>query len=31
VLGLFERIGEGSHLSAEEVHQRLLKGEERCR
>ncbi len=29
VLGLFERIGEGSHLSAEEVHQRLLKGEEK--
>lgn len=29
VLDLFERIGEGSHLSAEEVHQRLLKGEER--
>ncbi len=29
VLGLFERIGEGSHLSAEEVHQRLLKGQEK--
>ncbi len=29
VLGLFERIGEGSHLSAEEVHQRLLRSEER--
>ncbi len=29
VLGLFERIGEGSHLSAEEVHQRLLRGEEK--
>ena len=29
VLGLFERIGEGSHLSAEEVHQRLLKGDEK--
>ena len=29
VLALFERIGEGSHLSAEEVHQRLIRGEER--
>jgi Fur family ferric uptake transcriptional regulator len=29
VLALFERIGESSHLSAEEVHQRLLKAEER--
>lgn len=29
VLGLFERIGEGSHLSAEEVHQRLLREQER--
>ncbi|MBM5797968.1 MAG: transcriptional repressor [Cyanobacteria bacterium M_surface_7_m2_040] len=29
VLQLFERIGEGSHLSAEEVHQRLLRSEER--
>jgi Fur family ferric uptake transcriptional regulator len=29
VLALFERIGEGSHLSAEEVHQRLLGGQER--
>lgn len=29
VLALFERLGEGSHLSAEEVHQRLLKAEER--
>ena len=29
VLGLFERIGEGSHLSAEEVHQRLLRSSER--
>ena len=29
VLALFERIGEGNHLSAEEVHQRLLRGEER--
>ena len=29
VLALFERIGEGSHLSAEEVHQRLLRSEER--
>ena len=29
VLGLFERIGEGSHLSAEEVHQRLLRSDER--
>lgn len=29
VLDLFERIGEGSHLSAEEVHQRLLRAEER--
>ena len=26
---MFERLGEGSHLSAEEVHQRLLKAEER--
>lgn len=29
VLSLFERIGEGSHLGAEEVHQRLLQGGER--
>ncbi len=29
VLGLFEQIGEGRHLSAEEVHQRLLVSEER--
>lgn len=29
VLGLFERIGEGAHLSAEEVHQRLLRSDER--
>ena len=29
VLALFERIGEGSHLSAEEVDQRLLRSEER--
>jgi Fur family transcriptional regulator, ferric uptake regulator len=29
VLALFERIGAGSHLSAEEVHQRLLRGSER--
>jgi Fur family ferric uptake transcriptional regulator len=29
VLALFERIGEGSHLSAEEVHQRLLRSRER--
>jgi Fur family ferric uptake transcriptional regulator len=29
VLDLFERIGEGSHLSAEEVHQRLLRGNEK--
>ena len=29
VLALFERIGEGTHLSAEEVHQRLLRAEER--
>jgi Fur family ferric uptake transcriptional regulator len=29
VLGLFERLGEGTHLSAEEVHQRLLRAEER--
>jgi len=29
VLALFERIGEGSHLSAEEVHQRLLRDQER--
>jgi len=29
VLGLFERLGEGRHLSAEEVHQRLLEAEER--
>jgi Fe2+ or Zn2+ uptake regulation protein len=29
VLSLFERIGEGSHLSAEDVHQRLLHSEER--
>ncbi|MDA0718209.1 MAG: Fur family transcriptional regulator [Cyanobacteria bacterium] len=29
VLALFERIGEGSHLGAEEVHLRLLRSEER--
>ena len=29
VLALFERIGECSHLGAEEVHQRLLRSEER--
>jgi len=29
VLELFEQLGEGSHLSAEEVHQRLRRGEER--
>ncbi|MEB3200100.1 MAG: Fur family transcriptional regulator [Synechococcaceae cyanobacterium] len=29
ILGLFERIGSGSHLSAEEVHQRLLHDHER--
>jgi Fur family ferric uptake transcriptional regulator len=29
VLNLFERLGEGSHLSAEEVHQCLLRAEER--
>jgi Fur family ferric uptake transcriptional regulator len=29
VLELFERIGEGSHLSAEAVHQRLLREQER--
>ena len=29
VLSLFERIGEGAHLSAEEVHLRLLRAEER--
>jgi Fur family ferric uptake transcriptional regulator len=29
VLALFERLGEGTHLSAEEVHQRLLRAEER--
>lgn len=29
VLDLFERLGEGSHLGAEEVHQRLLRAEER--
>ena len=29
VLALFERIGEGAHLSAEEVHLRLLRAEER--
>lgn len=29
VLALFKRIGEGSHLSAEEVHQRLLGSQER--
>jgi DNA repair protein RadD len=29
VLSLFERMGEGSHLSAEDVHQRLLHSEER--
>jgi Fur family ferric uptake transcriptional regulator len=29
ILGLFEGLGEGSHLSAEEVHQRLLGSEGR--
>ncbi len=29
VLELFKRIGEGTHLSAEDVHQRLLRSEER--
>ena len=29
VLALFERIGEGSHLGAEEVHQPLMRSEER--
>lgn len=29
VLELFERIGEGSHLSAEEVHLRLVRRQER--
>ena len=29
VLALFERIGEGAHLSAEDVHLRLLRAEER--
>jgi Fur family ferric uptake transcriptional regulator len=29
VLELFQRIGEGAHLSAEEVHQRLLRSQER--
>lgn len=29
VLALFERIGEGTHLSAEEVHQRLLRTREK--
>jgi len=29
VLSLFEQLGEGRHLSAEDVHQRLLLGEER--
>ena len=29
VLSLFERLGEGRHLSAEEVHQRLLQAQER--
>ncbi|WP_416233326.1 Fur family transcriptional regulator [Cyanobium gracile] len=29
VLDLFERIGEGSHLSAEEVHLRLVRSQER--
>jgi Fur family ferric uptake transcriptional regulator len=29
VLTLFERIGQGTHLSAEEVHQRLLRDGER--
>jgi Fur family ferric uptake transcriptional regulator len=29
VLELFKRIGEGSHLSAEEVHQRLLGAKQR--
>jgi Fur family ferric uptake transcriptional regulator len=29
VLDLFERIGEGSHLSAEEVHLRLVRAQER--
>jgi Fur family ferric uptake transcriptional regulator len=29
VLSLFERIGEGTHLSAEEVHRRLQNAQER--
>ncbi len=29
VLELFQQIGEGAHLSAEEVHQRLLRAQER--
>jgi Fur family ferric uptake transcriptional regulator len=29
VLALFERLGEGRHLSAEDVHQRLLEARER--
>jgi len=29
VLDLFERIGEGTHLSAEQVHQRLLRDQSR--
>ncbi|MEB3330960.1 MAG: Fur family transcriptional regulator [Synechococcaceae cyanobacterium] len=29
VLALFERLGEGRHLAAEEVHQRLLLADER--
>ena len=29
VLGLFERIGEGTHLSAEEVHLRLVRSQEK--
>ena len=29
VLSLFERIGEGTHLSAEDVHQSLLRARER--
>jgi Fur family ferric uptake transcriptional regulator len=29
VLSLFQRLGEGRHLSAEEVHQQLLQGDER--
>jgi Fur family ferric uptake transcriptional regulator len=29
ILALFERIGEGTHLSAEDVHQNLLRAKER--